>query len=363
MEALLQHLTSDDETDRVYAAQDIADSGDVAYVAPLLARWQHETSPIVRDAIAAALKRLDGTQSFPELFALFQSPDAYLRNQVVRIFAAQGEDAIGYLATQFDHADREVRKLILDTMYETGTPEAIMAIRAYLHDDAVNVRIAAVEYLGQCEDHESEEEMIALLQRDDEPMLRATILTALGFLGGSKAVAPVLTIIAPEGDVSRIESLYLPHVIRLIARVGSRDALIGLLHTAAIDLYAEEFVDTVDEARRRFPDLPRDAGIYARLTAIARNPDTPAPVRTNAAELLAALAGEGNGTPDELAALGMALTKEKAMLVPGVRLLAAVGQPDVTTIIRVIIDTIHDDEARLLCEDIISHEDVCREKP
>src|SRR5580658_5917723 len=96
---LLQNLISDDESDRVYAAQDIGDTGDGAYVPALLAQWQRETSPIVRDAIAGALELLDAKGSFKELFGLFLSPDAYLRNHAVRIFAAHGNESLAYLAT------------------------------------------------------------------------------------------------------------------------------------------------------------------------------------------------------------------------------------------------------------------------
>ena len=191
-----------DEGERLYAVEDIAEGGMPESVPSLAVALKAETSQVVRDALLFALKRLDCSNAYPLIFDLFRSEDAYLRNAAVSIFGAGGDDAVAYLTSRLDEADREVRKLILDALMETGLPDAVFAIRAELHDAAPNVRITAVEYLGRLQDAESVEEMLALFRTDPEPMLRASIMEALSSIGNVSAIKEAISFLMPEGGVN-----------------------------------------------------------------------------------------------------------------------------------------------------------------
>ena len=224
MKPLLEALSSADESKRIYAVQDIGDTGDPEMVPHLIRQLRVDPTRVVKDAIVFQLKQMDCSKDYPLLFTLFVSPDAYFRNAAVDIFGAGGDNAVGFLTAHLDHSDREVRKLILDALFCVGTPEAILAIRAGLYDTAVNVKITAVEYLGRLKDRESVPEMIELLKNDSEPMLITTILESLPFLASESEIKKTLETILPGGDLCRAEPLYIPEILRLAARAADPEA-------------------------------------------------------------------------------------------------------------------------------------------
>jgi HEAT repeat protein len=149
MENLIKALNSEDEVERIYAAQDIAESEKPELAEFLLKRLSLEESQAVKDAIIFALGNLSCSRIYPMIFRLFRSPDAYLRNAAIGIFGSEGKNAVSFLASHLNHSDREVRKLILDALFATGVPDAARAIRKCLYDSSLNVRITAAEYLGR----------------------------------------------------------------------------------------------------------------------------------------------------------------------------------------------------------------------
>ncbi|MBF0398605.1 MAG: HEAT repeat domain-containing protein [Desulfobacterales bacterium] len=200
---------SDNESIRLYAAQDIADTKDPELVLPMIKRLEIETSQIVREAIVFGLENMPCDDIFEELFKLFFSTDAYLRNAAVSIFSHQKDEPITFLVLKMDNTDREVRKLIIDALFGIGTQDSCIAIRAALNDPAINVKITAVEYLGRLEDKESADELIALFENESEPMLRASILEALLIIGTNEHLNKIISITAPDCDFAAIDFSYL----------------------------------------------------------------------------------------------------------------------------------------------------------
>lgn len=355
MDNLKNMLTSEDESERLYAVQDMAESGKREYCPLLLGRLRIDESQLVKDAIVSGLKRLDCSEMFDPLFELFVSDDAYLRNQSVGILASQKDDAIGYLATKFDHADRDVRKLILDVLFEIGSPDAVLAIRAYVNDASPNVKIAAVEYLGRLGDKQSVDDLLSLIEHETEPMLRSSVLDTLGLIGERPDIRRVLKAISPNGRIDQVDALYLPQLIRLIARTGDRESLVRVLASIQdVLLYAEDFLSAVNQANRRFPDLTGEETICSRLVSVIRAREVRTGVRLSAAEMLASQAARGGALPGILFKLGLDLMNEPEMSIAAVRLLAASGNPDAHGLIRDFISGIRDDGMRMLCADSAS---------
>jgi HEAT repeat protein len=247
-----------------------------------------------------------------------------------------------------------VRKLILDALFEIGTPDAMLAIRAYMYDESLNVKITAVEYLGRLGDGDSASDMIDLFGRESEPMLLATVLESLGNMSAGPAIKRIIETLAPGGDIKQAPPLYLPQLLRLVAKVGDREDVTGVL--SSVDntiLYAEDFMNAVDEAGRRFSNLTRARPIQERIIAILSDREVPGEIRIVAAEKLAALAGEGDAMRGILYELGLELIAQPAMTLAGVRLLAASARPEAAGIIQGVIDRTKDDELRVLFEDIV----------
>lgn len=252
LDALRKSLASADEGERLYAVEDIADANITESVPYLAAGLKMEASQVVRDALLFALKRLDCSAAYPLIFDLFRSEDAYLRNAAVSIFGAGGDDAVAFLASRLDEADREVRKLILDALMEIGLPDARLAIRAGLHDTAPNVRITAVEYLGRLRDAVSVGEMLALFRTDPEPMLRTTIIEALSSIGDVSAIKTVVSLLMPEEGVNDLNGIYLPQLMKLVGMAGNEEDVVLVLGSVPdIDVYAEDIITMLGQAKKR----------------------------------------------------------------------------------------------------------------
>ncbi len=252
LDVLRKSLASADEGERLYAVEDLCEAGVPESVPYLVASLEGESSQVVRDAMLFALKRLDCSSAYPLIFDLFRSEDAYLRNAAVSIFGAGGDDAVAFLASRLNEADREVRKLVLDALMETGLPDARLAIRAGLHDTAPNVRITAVEYLGRLRDTGSVGEMLALFRTDPEPMLRATIMEALSSLGDISAIEAVVCLLMPEEGVNDLNGIYLPQLMKLVGTAGSEEDAVRVLGSVPdVDVYAEDIITMLGQAKRR----------------------------------------------------------------------------------------------------------------
>jgi HEAT repeat protein len=259
MENLIKALSSSNEADRIYAAQDIGETGDSDLAQPLLEQLPGESSQAVRDAIVFALKNLPCSGVYEGLFKLFRSADPYLRNAAIDIFGSEGNRAVSFLASHRGHQDGEVRKLILDALFATTAPDAMTPIRLCLKDPSVNVRITAVEYLGRMEDRESLDQMLTLLREEDEPMLKIAILeTIYQIAARQRDIADALEALIPDKNYADMDLLYFPQAIRLAVKTGDPRAVADLIEAISKpDVYAEDIVHALEHAAWQFPDMLR----------------------------------------------------------------------------------------------------------
>ena len=118
---LILLLNSKEESERLYAVEDILDFGLIELSLELLTRLKVETSPAVKNSIVSVLQKMEHTPAYPVIFKLFPDRDAFMRNSAVSIFSAYGENVVTFLSSYLDHADKEVRKLILDSLVEIAS--------------------------------------------------------------------------------------------------------------------------------------------------------------------------------------------------------------------------------------------------
>jgi len=275
VEELRKKLNHSDEAERIYAVHDIMDNNITELLPDLVKKLVTEESIAVKNAIVEALKNMDISSIYEILFELFSSPDAYLRNAAVEIFASSldKEGAVAFLASKLDHANKEVRKLILDSLVEIGTPSAIMAIRASLYDSSKNVQITAAEYLGKLKDKESLQELIELFKKDSEPMLRVSILHALREIKEGFKIKDIIKMVLPEKKVTEENIIFLPELMKLVADLGEKDDIIYLLEIVKYDsAYAYDLIDFLIKICQRFPELRKLEQIYNIYQYIKKDP-------------------------------------------------------------------------------------------
>ena len=331
MEKLIIDLQSIDEASRLYAAEDLGDLDGSEAAVPLVHRLPVEESLAVQNAIVASLQRLDTSQVHDNIFELFMSADAFLRNAAVTIFGEGGEDAVAYLTSKLDHSDREVRKLVLDAMFEIGSDETLLVLRAGLFDESLNVQITAVEYLGRLADSEAVEEMMALFKENDEPMLRAAILETMAMVADGKTITEILFILIPDTSSATIDPVYLAPLTELTAKVGSRADIIHLVISVPDrNIYGGDISIMIRDSLKRFPDLLKENAILNLVFDIIGDQDTDGDARYQAVECLLLGQEDAGLSVNVLADLGDVMGEENdpAMALPAVRLLAAAGQLD-----------------------------------
>ncbi len=269
MQDLIDALNGSDESGRIYAAQDMAETHNPDFAVHLLKKLQIEQSQGVRDATIFALRTLPCSEIFDQLFEMLRSPDAYLRNAVISIFGDQGKNAVSFLAQQLNHQDGEVRKLILDALFATGDPESLNAVRLCLKDSSVNVMITAIEYLGRLEDKQSAGMLIELFRQNDEPMLRIAVLESLVLIGDPSHIREIFSILAPNNDFGNTDPFYIPQMLQLSARAGDAALFAEITEKIAnINLYTEDILDAIESASKQnqdFPNHPKISQIIGKM--------------------------------------------------------------------------------------------------
>lgn len=354
MQDLAAGLNSPDESERLFAVQDMADANLPDAALLMATRLGIEESTLVRDAIVFSLKSMPRSEIFAGLFDYFRSPDAYLRNAAVSVLGMDGDEAIAFLTAHLDDADREVRKLILDALFQIGNQDAMFAIRACLHDRAPNVQITAVEYLGRLEDKACIPELLALLDRESEPMLRTTILESLCLMGDGASIEKILSILMPRGDSSQTDPFYLPQALCLVAGAGSLEDVYRVLDAFQdTSSYADDIMRAIGQSKRRFKERFDGARLLDKVLAIAGDREVREDVRYSA---VTHILGKSRGplAREGIYSLGYSLMEEEAMSYAGARLLASSEMEAGREKIREVLETTTDDDLRALCLELLA---------
>jgi HEAT repeat protein len=191
LEEYVERFDCGDETERVYAAEDIGYLNTAEGVPVLLERLPQETSQAVRDAIFQALIRIDGSAAVEGSVGLLSSDDPQIRNQAVDVLRRKGAQSVPFLTTVVREGDKDLRKLVLDVLSGLQSSEASEIYHAALSDQDPNVVITAVENLGRVRAGEFRGRIEDLLLGDAHPMLVAACLEALVGLGHPSSLGAI----------------------------------------------------------------------------------------------------------------------------------------------------------------------------
>jgi HEAT repeat protein len=211
-------LESSDETERIYAAEDIGYLNASEGVAPLLARLDQEPSRAVRDAIFQALTRIDADASMEGCIRLLESDDPQIRNQAVDILRRKGDAAIPMLSTVMREGDKDLRKLVLDVLSEAHTACTDAIYEAALSDPDPNVVITAVENLGRAHAHRFKGRVEELLLAGSHPMLIGACLEALVGIGDASSLA---TLRRRFPELATLPDFVLVSCLKAIGAIGT----------------------------------------------------------------------------------------------------------------------------------------------
>lgn len=352
---IIERLESEEEDVKLSTIEDIVDNNLVEAVPYLLKRLAREDTFIVKETIIFALKNLDCSGAYNQLFLLFRSPDAYLRNSAIDIFASSGDKAVKFLMSRYTEEDnKEVRKLILDTLYRIGTHNAILGIRLALRDDAINVKITAVEYLGRIKDYDSIPELLNIAREPIHPMLTSAIVDALINMDDKEALESILSILMPENSPKQIQPMYIPQILKILGKLGRINLIVTLLNVLEnIELYTEEIIDTIDElSDELLGEILSYPKVRDILMYILRNDSVTDILRYKAGEYLLKVAD--TLPSDTLFDTGMSLlTASDSLKVISIRMIGKSKHKEAKKVLLEMVEYLDDDIIKSECIDAL----------
>lgn len=259
----IEKLSSEQEPERIYAAEDLGYANQVAGVAALLARLEMEPSAAVKQAIFTALGQIEDESVIEAMIGLLDSEDAFVRNQAVEVLRQRDGRTVPYLEGAFNEGDGDRRKFVVDVLAYVGGTESIGIYQRALADADINVVISAIESAGAARRRELKERIEALVVGSAHPMLLSACLEALAEIGDHGSVASIRKLF---GKAESIPAYLAPSYVKLVGARGTPEdtgELVELIERPGLD---EAVVNALATLRARFPGL----GLPARLSGILK---------------------------------------------------------------------------------------------
>ncbi len=264
VERLVAQLNAESDEERAWAAEDLG-CGDVGTALPaLLARVRVEPSRAVREAIVTALSRLTDPAVPAGVAELLSHDDAFLRNGAVALLRARGAAAVPAIRRAFESPDPDLRKLALDILGAIETPDADALYEAGLRDRDINVRIAAIEYVGEHRRAGFRPCLEALFPDEPNPMLLAALFATLASIGTEQTWS---VIAARFPTVESVPAFLRGAWLRALAQWRTGDTLETLAANAP-HASPEDLVDAPGLCRERLASVAAPSPLLAHLEAL-----------------------------------------------------------------------------------------------
>ena len=253
MNIIYKQLQSDQESERMYAIDDLAEKMNDEIFELFLERLKLEHSQLVKDKlvlqmeVAIAEHKVGGGIIFARLFALFMAHNAYLRSSAVQILSA-GDNAVAkFLSANFADSNADVRKLIIDTLAVIKTDVSLSTIRKAIDDKDINVKITAIEHLGNLKDSYCTPQLLAMLQSTDKDMLVMTVCATIEKVGSTDDISQILQLFLPDNNIENLKSLYFSSVLILIAKVWHKTEILSVLQSKKIKNNYDNYQLEIDD--------------------------------------------------------------------------------------------------------------------
>lgn len=173
--------THPEERERCYAAMELSNFPREDVVEHLVNRLVEEESRPVQEAIVSTLIAI-GTEAVVKRCAeLLRSEDAYLRNSAIEVLQLLQHTSLGVVRELLQDPDPDVRLFAVNVLGELKVREAVeLLCRVVEEDENINVVAAAVEYLGEMGLRSEDRETVRkAAERFSDPFLEYAVEVAL----------------------------------------------------------------------------------------------------------------------------------------------------------------------------------------
>ncbi len=155
-----------DETLRVESLNYILNHQEITYVLDMLLKnytdMSNKDHALIDHAFANFSTKPKREDDYKIIFELLKSSNAYLRNKAITFLQEYGESAKSFIQQLLNDEDRDIRifavNILGDVKYEDSRN---MLIKLIEHEDDVNVLMTSIDYIGEI----GEVEDIELLER------------------------------------------------------------------------------------------------------------------------------------------------------------------------------------------------------
>lgn len=178
---LIELLNSEDEMERLRAAEELGDHTSSEAVLSLVSCLEKDESRFVQEACVASLCRIGTEEVAEEVAKLLRSSNPYVRNAASEILQLLGDRAERVIELLLRDPGPDVRALAVRVVGEGLFSSASALLRSVvLNDPDVNVVASAAEYLGEIGgSREDRDALNAARARFSDPFLEFAVETAV----------------------------------------------------------------------------------------------------------------------------------------------------------------------------------------
>ncbi len=215
-------LGYDDPDARRSAAEYLSRSDELAPVAALALALE-DSNKGVRDAAFRSLLAIGGLKVARAVVEYIGDENIVTRNLVADLLCRIGKPAVPAVIPYMHDTDHDVRKFAVDILALIDPSDAVTDLVRLLDDPDINVRIAAVEALGNAKNSG----VLAPLCNTYEmcPETRPSVVEALGKIGDTRAGEYLLSMFYAEVNNKQSDGLLVFMIVQALGAVGNEDAL------------------------------------------------------------------------------------------------------------------------------------------
>lgn len=239
---LIEALSTPEESQRRFAAQEISESGDPEAASVLVLQLRNEGSRAVKEAILRGLSHIWSSNPVAAIIELLKDNDPFVRAEASDMLRRRAGDVIEGLNHLMHGDDKDLRKFSIDILRQAtiGAPDALYF--AALKDDDINVVISTIENIGSRRRTTFAKRVQEIALESAQPMAVCASLEALALIGNRQT----LDALRPKfPDASEVPGIYMQSFLKLLGSTGGPESLTEIsraierkgasVHEAAID--------------------------------------------------------------------------------------------------------------------------------
>ncbi len=267
---LIEKYNTTDSKGRMNLLDNLTKEIDISSIPPLIEICEKENERALKEKILFIISKMITEIDFKVIERMLLSSDPFVRNGAVELLKENREKMYPMIEQFSKHKDKDVRKFAIDALTDDSSKEAIKILGESLKDREINIRITAIEYLGNIGAKDYSETIEELLLKEENILLKCTALETLAKIGYSPRSGEIIDKFSEENNPMIIFS-FLKY---LGAFGGTRELnLIDKIIERDETLFNREYIDAIEkiQTRAKLEELPTD--IVKRLENIAEKTD------------------------------------------------------------------------------------------